>query len=363
MYTATRFFSITAPQGQSTIKLDSKGYGTCQITVKNVSSTAIDGRGTLVSLPVTRPPAGAVENGWVTIAGPAVRRFDVDAEEVFSVKIAVPQLKKGVPPRPAGNYNFRLNVVNVARPDDSADQSQALNFAVAASTPPPPSRLPLILALAAVVLLVASVATWLLLRKPNSPAILGIGPGQDLWTRTTPTSPWVQIPNSCCVTGVSVMANGTIVGIGLDKFLWTRANLSSPWGQVPNSCCVTGVSVIADGTIVGIGLDKFLWTRANLNSLWVQVPNSCCVTGVSVMADGTIVGIGLDKFLWTRANLNSPWVQVPNSCCVTGVSVMADGTILGIGLGQDLWTRSTLSSQWVHIPDSGLVIAIAAGHK
>ena len=162
MPVSTRYFTVTAPQGMSTIKLDSKGCATCQITVKNVSRTALDGRAVLVSLPITRPPSGAVEKNWVKIDGLTDRHFAVDQEEVFSIKIAVLQ-KKGEP-APAGAYGFRMDVINVARPDDSGDQSQALGFTVAAVAPPAKSKWPLIAVVAALVLIVGGVTTWLLLR-------------------------------------------------------------------------------------------------------------------------------------------------------------------------------------------------------
>src|SRR6516162_5502122 len=98
MPTRTRYFTVTVPQGLSTLKLDIKGNATCQITVKNVSSLAIDGRAILTSLPVSRPPAGAVEKGWVRLEGAADRHFDVDQDMVFSIRIAVPQPKKGEAP-------------------------------------------------------------------------------------------------------------------------------------------------------------------------------------------------------------------------------------------------------------------------
>jgi hypothetical protein len=166
----------------STIKLDSKGSATCQITVKNVSRAAIDGRAVLVSLPIARPPAGAVEKKWLTIDGPADRHFAVDQEEVFSIKIAVPQ-KKGEP-APAGNYSFRLDLVNVARPDESSDQSQALGFAVVAAPPPKPTPWPLIAVVAALVLIIGVTAAWLMLRKPSTPA----APFAGTWTNNDPNT-------------------------------------------------------------------------------------------------------------------------------------------------------------------------------
>lgn len=165
MPTATKYFTVAAPQGMSAIKLDSKGCATCQITVKNVSRAPIDGRAILVSLAVTKPALGPVEKGWVTVDGLTDRHFEVDQEQVFSVKVAVPPPKKGEA-APAGNYSFRIDVINVARPDDSADQSQALGFTVAASAPKTPSKWPWIALAAALVLLVGGVTTWLLWPKP-----------------------------------------------------------------------------------------------------------------------------------------------------------------------------------------------------
>jgi hypothetical protein len=371
----TRYFAITVPQGLSTIKLDSRGIGTCQITAKNVSATAIDGRGILTSVPVARPPAGAVEKGWIKIvSGPTDRHFDVDQEVAFAIKIAVPEPKKGEAPPQPGNYSFRLDVVNIARPDDSGDQSQPLSFAVAAPKPMRPSKLPLVLGVVALVLLVGAVVTWLLLRKPapapsptqapeQAPAILGIGLSRDLWTRATLTSQWNQVANSCCIIDIAVLPDGTILGVGTDNTIWARATLSSPWAPVANSCCITAITGLPGGTILGIGLDHFLYTRATLTSQWIQVPNSGSVIGVSVMPDGTIVGIGTDQFLYTRATLYGTWVQVPNSCCVTGISVMPDGTIVGIGLDNFLWTRAGLRGVWAQVPNSGSVIDVAAWHK
>jgi hypothetical protein len=164
-----RYFTLTPPQGM-TIKLDSKGCATCQITVKNVSGAVIDGRALLVSQPPSA--SGAVEQRWITLVGTAERRFAIDQEEVFSMKIAVLQPKKGEP-APAGNYNFLLRLVNVARPDDSPDQSQVLGFTVAPSAPKPPSKLPLIAAAAALVLIIAVVTTWLLMRGTPVPDLTG----------------------------------------------------------------------------------------------------------------------------------------------------------------------------------------------
>jgi uncharacterized protein YuzE len=151
-----------------------------------------------------------------------------------------------------------------------------------------------------------------------------------------------------------------IIGIGMKNDLYTRAALNSPWLQVPNSGDVIGITIMNDGTILGIGMKNDLYTRAALNSPWLQVPNSGDVIGITIMNDGTILGIGMKNDLYTRATLNSPWVQVPNSGDVIGVTVMNDGAILGIGMKNDLYTRAALNSPWVQVPNSGDVIGVCA---
>lgn len=172
MPVSTKYFTVTAPQGISNIKLDSKGSATCQITVKNVSRAAIDGRAVLVSLPpATKASPGVVENSWVKIDGLTDRHFAIDQEEVFSVKIAVPQKKEQ--PAPAGNYSFRMDVINTARPDDSGDQSPSLGFTVAAVVPRPKPKWPLIAAIAAAVLIIGGLTVWLLTRGTPVPDVTG----------------------------------------------------------------------------------------------------------------------------------------------------------------------------------------------
>lgn len=122
-----QLFRVSLPDGMSTVKLDSQGRGTVQYTVKNVSARALDGRAVLLSLPQAKPPSGPVEKGWVKVDGTSDRHFDIDKEETFTVKIAVP------PNSAAGKYTFRLDTVWVNQPDQG-DAGGAVAFTVAAST-------------------------------------------------------------------------------------------------------------------------------------------------------------------------------------------------------------------------------------
>ncbi|MFM6066272.1 MAG: LamG-like jellyroll fold domain-containing protein, partial [Sphaerospermopsis kisseleviana] len=86
--------------------------------------------------------------------------------------------------------------------------------------------------------------------KATVPGLIGIGTNNQLYTRKTLTSNWENIPNSCCVIGITVMPDGTIVGIGTNNQLYTRKTLTSNWEHIPNSGSVLGITVMPDGTIV-----------------------------------------------------------------------------------------------------------------
>jgi beta-lactam-binding protein with PASTA domain len=235
----------------STIKLDSKGSATCQITVKNVSRTAIDGRAVLVSLPpASKTSPGVVEKNWIKIDGTTDRHFAVDQEEVFSVKIAVPQ-KKGEA-APAGNYSFRLDVINTARPDDSGDQSQALGFTVAAAAPQSQPKWPWIVAIAALVLIIGGVTTWLLMRKstpdtstsdPKPPSGISV---PDLTGKTTTDAYTILAQNklildqtlnhadSTPANSGKIVAQKPVAGASADPGSIVQVTLGSPVVAMPS---------------------------------------------------------------------------------------------------------------------------------
>jgi hypothetical protein len=158
-----RYCQITTPEGMSNPKLDSQGCATLQLKAKNVSGAPLDGRAILVSLPVTTPPSGAVQSGWVKIDGLPDQHFDKDQEKVFVVKIAAPA--KGKPK--AGNYQFRLDVVSVAVPDQG-DSSQVIAFTVPESTVQK-SHFPMwLIPVLVVVAIGLGVGIWLAMKKPDT---------------------------------------------------------------------------------------------------------------------------------------------------------------------------------------------------
>ena len=161
-----RLFQINLPDGLSNVKLDSQGRATVQYTVKNVSARSIDGRAVLISLPLVKPPRGAVEKGWIKIDGKTDRHFDVDKEETFTVKIAVP------PKSPAGTYTFRLDTVWVDQPDQG-DAGGAIAFTVAAPVAKPTSFPLWLIPVIAVVVIGIGVGLVLVLRGPTVPDLTG----------------------------------------------------------------------------------------------------------------------------------------------------------------------------------------------
>ena len=161
-----KLFEIHLPEGMSTVKLDSQGRATVQYSVKNVSAREIDGRAVLVSIPVTQPPGGPVERGWVKVDGKTDRHFGINKEETFSVNIAVP------PKSAPGDYTFRLDTVWVDQ-TDQGDIGGAIRFSVPKVETNGHGMLWLIPVILVVVIGMA-VALWFLLKSPTVPNLVGL---------------------------------------------------------------------------------------------------------------------------------------------------------------------------------------------
>ncbi len=412
-----RVFTITAPS--STMALDAQGRGELAFTIANASGRVLRGRArvvpqdpapiawfTLVGEPERDFPAGGVQQFTVQVAVPAAAKegnytFRLDAfsvqnpEEDYTqgVTVAFVVAKREVGKRfpwwivavAAGVLVIggivlwlALSTKKVAVPDvtkQSLDQAtktltgQQLtvgqvtdNTGAVATSGTIATQSP-----AAGAQVSVHSAVNLVVEKSGggpppapTPAILAVGVDNGLYTRLHPISPWVAVPNSRAVIGVTQLNNGTFLGVGADTLLYTRATLTSPWQQVPASGAVIRVIQISDGRMLGVGTDHFLYTRATLTSPWQQVPGSGSVLDVTQLSDGTIVGIGMGHDLWTRPTLTSNWVNIPGSASVIAITQLQDGTILGVGTDNLLYTRATLISSWVQVPSSGTVIAVAA---
>lgn len=103
--------------------------------------------------------------------GEPERNFSKGESHQLTVKIAVP------PGTPKGKYSFRLNVVSVENPDDDFTEGPSVSFEVKELAPaaPPPRKFPWwIVAVAGVLVLGATIITWLLLPgKATVPNVVG----------------------------------------------------------------------------------------------------------------------------------------------------------------------------------------------
>lgn len=155
-----RYFQIgSTGTKDNKVNLDSQGRGSVQYTVKNVTGAPVDGRAVLVSVPVTKPPAGPVENGWVKIVPPTDRHFD-QQEEQFVVNIEVPQKDRSK----AGTYTFRLDTVLVSVPD-RGDEGPVMAFEVKPAVVENGSKLAWLIPLIAVLVIGVGVGVWLMLSR------------------------------------------------------------------------------------------------------------------------------------------------------------------------------------------------------
>jgi hypothetical protein len=116
-------FTITTPR--NTLDLDDKRQAEAAFTVTNTSDQFLRGRAILV----TEDPAVMP---WLTLTGSAERDFAVAGTEAYLVTVKVPE---GVV---AGNYVFRLDMVNTANPDENRETGPSVVIKVPAIKPPPP---------------------------------------------------------------------------------------------------------------------------------------------------------------------------------------------------------------------------------
>src|SRR5262249_3432327 len=124
-----------------------------------------DGRAVLISLPQVKPPSGPVEKGWVKIDGKPDRHFDVNKEETFTVKIAVP------PKTPPGDYTFRLDTVWVDQ-TDQGDAGAAVRFTVPVTANG--AKFPMwIIPVVLLVVIGIGVGVWLAMRGQKVPDLHG----------------------------------------------------------------------------------------------------------------------------------------------------------------------------------------------
>ena len=117
-----RVFDVTAP---TTVHLDAQGRGEVTFVATNVTQRPLRGRARLV-------PEDAANLPWLTLTGEQERPIAASQSDRFVVKVAVP------PGTKAGQYNFRLDLISVANPDEDKTQGPNVGIAVTLAPPPPP---------------------------------------------------------------------------------------------------------------------------------------------------------------------------------------------------------------------------------
>lgn len=139
----TNEFSITT--ATNTILLDINRQGSATITANNLSGRELRGRASLETVPSNQPFAS-----WLQIEGESERTFAIGATSQFVVKVNVPASAN------AGNYTFRLNLVDTANPDEGFNPGQSIVILVPQPEKPKPKfplwLLPIILLVVAAII-------------------------------------------------------------------------------------------------------------------------------------------------------------------------------------------------------------------
>lgn len=161
-------FAITA--ATNTVVLDANQRGATSLTVSNIAGRALRGRARLAVVSAAPiPPAQVDPSAWLTIDGAAERDFAIAATEQIKVAIAPPAKA------PPGSYTFRLDLVNVANPDEDVTQGPTLAFEVKAKEASWLQRYWWVLLLIAIVVIggiVAAILFWP--RKAAVPNVAGL---------------------------------------------------------------------------------------------------------------------------------------------------------------------------------------------
>jgi hypothetical protein len=114
-------FAITVASNSLTLNAQRKGEAA--FAMFNSSGRTVRGRAVLV-------PQGGAAPDWFSIVGEAERDFAPSGAAQYTVQIEIP------PGAPPGEYSFRLDMVNVANPDEDYTQGQGVSFGVPESSVP-----------------------------------------------------------------------------------------------------------------------------------------------------------------------------------------------------------------------------------
>eukprot|EP00795_Rhopilema_esculentum_P000423 gene423-10093_t len=174
---------------------------------------------------------------------------------------------------------------------------------------------------------------------PVAVKIVGIGTNKQLYSKSAINAPWSHVPGSSNLIGIAPLINKQIVGIRTNHRMYTKPSIggSSPWREVPHSCCVKSAVQLSSGRVIGVGLGNQLWHRAGINGRWIHIPHSGAVTRITKTGNDAIIGIGMDRKLYIRSRYYSRWSgPLRNSGQVIDISMGSDGYLYGIGTDYSL---------------------------
>ena len=204
---------------------------------------------------------------------------------------------------------------------------------------------------------------------PNDFTLIGVAPDNTLTIQdviggvySTPT----PVLNSGSVIDITVMQNGSLIGVGTNNQLYSRQTINSPWVNMQITGQFNAVSVTNDGqTLILVGKDTKIYTM-NLNTPSVPaqlVDNGYYVLKVIQLQNGQFLAAGTDNKLYLGNGSINPynitWTQVQtNNCCVKSIAQIPVGSIAGIGTDNYVYVASSIGSPWGKTSTNGL-IAIA----
>lgn len=108
-------FDISTPT--NSIRLDERREANASFTVANLSGRLLNGR---AQIAVDKPESAP----WISIEGEAERPYAIAGSQQYTVRVSVPR------DAPPGSYTFRLDVLDVANPDETLRQGPGVAFEV-----------------------------------------------------------------------------------------------------------------------------------------------------------------------------------------------------------------------------------------
>lgn len=199
---------------------------------------------------------------------------------------------------------------------------------------------------------------------PNDFTLVAVGYANQLYVQDVIGGVWYAnspaVQNSQAVIDVAVMPNGSLIGVGTDNQLYSRQTLNSSWVNMNINGKWIGVSVMNDGkNLLLVGQNNSLYVL-NLNNPGVATQTDYFTSIVKAiqLQNGQVLGITIAGTLWTRNDLmnvptstiqsgSSTWSEVPNNnCCAKSVAQAPNGSIIILDMNGKIQVAQTLGAPW-----------------